>query len=255
MATKIGDAVPKCSSYDVQKEDKEIDNGCATEVQQARECCDTGYSTNSEAKENACCSEREIEAELKALGLKDDEKAEKSPDENKFVFHYDPKTAFNAAEENKENEEESDADEEEEESPCTVQPVCPLPELIKVVTGEEDEEVLFQERCKLYRFDRESREVQERGLGEMKVLKNPKSGRMRCVMRREQILNLCANFPIVAQMEIKAKAGTDETALFFCQDFSECDDGEGQTFYTRFRTGSTRERFINLFREGVAAFQ
>ena len=66
----------------------------------------------------------------------------------------------------------------------------PLPDLIDVKTGEEDETVLFKERCKLYRYVTEINEWKERGTGEIKILKNPQTNTQRVVMRREQVSNV-----------------------------------------------------------------
>ncbi|CAF4888471.1 unnamed protein product, partial [Rotaria sp. Silwood2] len=37
---------------------------------------------------------------------------------------------------------------------------------VEVKTGEEDEDILFCERAKLYRFDSSTNEMKERGIGE-----------------------------------------------------------------------------------------
>jgi len=54
-----------------------------------------------------------------------------------------------------------------------------------VRTGEEDEDSLFSERCKLFRWD--DGQWKERGLGQMKLLKHKSTGSARLVMRREQV--------------------------------------------------------------------
>ena len=54
-------------------------------------------------------------------------------------------------------------------------------------TGEEDEDVLFSERSKLFRFASETKEWKERGLGEFKVLRNKATRKIRFLMRREQV--------------------------------------------------------------------
>ena len=82
------------------------------------------------------------------------------------------------------------------------EPVIPLPGEIKIVTNEEGLEVVFCERAKLYRFDADSGQWKERGVGEMKLLRHPKSGQGRVLMRREQIKKLCANHNIAAGMEL-----------------------------------------------------
>lgn len=47
-------------------------------------------------------------------------------------------------------------------------PIISLPDEIQVSTGEEDEEKLFGERAKLYRYDAKTKEWKERGLLKIK---------------------------------------------------------------------------------------
>ena len=65
------------------------------------------------------------------------------------------------------------------------EPLVPLPEKIEVKTGEEDEDVLFESRARLFRFV--GGEWKERGLGVLKILQHRESGRIRLLMRREQV--------------------------------------------------------------------
>jgi len=51
-------------------------------------------------------------------------------------------------------------------------PVIPLPELVEVKTGEEDEEPIYCQRAKLYRYDPTIKEWKERGIGDFKILKH-----------------------------------------------------------------------------------
>ena len=50
---------------------------------------------------------------------------------------------------------------------------------INPTSGEEDEEVLIEDRCKLYRFIEgfSGKEWKERGLGQIKILKHKVSGK------------------------------------------------------------------------------
>ena len=50
-------------------------------------------------------------------------------------------------------EEDDDDDQVAESNDPHFEPVLPLPDLVEVRTGEEGDEVLFQSRSKLYRFD------------------------------------------------------------------------------------------------------
>ena len=57
--------------------------------------------------------------------------------------------------------------------------MIPLPEEVEVVTGEENETVLFCRNSKLYRFDKTNKEWIERGIGEIKILSHNESGKIR----------------------------------------------------------------------------
>ena len=51
------------------------------------------------------------------------------------------------------NTENDDADEDGTNHDPHFEPIIPLPELVQVTTGEEDEEVLFKHRAKVYRYN------------------------------------------------------------------------------------------------------
>ena len=53
------------------------------------------------------------------------------------------------------------------------EPLVSLPE-VEVKTGEEDEDVVYSQRAKLFRFD--SNQWKERGVGDMKILKHKETG-------------------------------------------------------------------------------
>jgi E3 SUMO-protein ligase RanBP2 len=75
-------------------------------------------------------------------------------------------------------DDESDASYVEEECDnIYFKPVIPLPDKIDVKTGEEEEDVLYCHRAKLFRFV--SGEWKERGLGDIKILKRRDNGKLR----------------------------------------------------------------------------
>lgn len=112
-------------------------------------------------------------------------------------------------------------------------PVVPLPDLVEVKTGEEGLEVLYNERCKLFRYTGE--EWKERGVGVMKILHDPKDGCVRLLMRRDQVHKLCCNQRITKDHELKPHSMSDKAWTWCAQDFSE---GElrNETMCIRFKT-------------------
>ena len=64
---------------------------------------------------------------------------------------------------------------------------------VEVKTNEEDEDVQFKIRAKLFRFDKESKEWKERGTGDVRILKQKETKKVRLVMRRDKTLQVCAN--------------------------------------------------------------
>ena len=64
---------------------------------------------------------------------------------------------------------------------------------VEVKTNEEDEDVQFKIRAKLFRFDKESKEWKERATGDVRILKHKETKKVRLVMRRDKTLKVCAN--------------------------------------------------------------
>uniref|UniRef100_A0A915EES7 RanBD1 domain-containing protein n=1 Tax=Ditylenchus dipsaci TaxID=166011 RepID=A0A915EES7_9BILA len=147
-----------------------------------------------------------------------------------------------------------DGEDAEEFVPSThFEPVIPLPALVEIKTGEENEKVLFVGRCKLYRFDKIAKENKERGVGEIKILQNKSSGKFRVLMRRDQTLKLCANFPIYSAMTLKQKDNYPAVYTWVCKDFSDDDykEGSDEIFLARFKSGDIAENFYNQMVEAI----
>uniref|UniRef100_A0A0C9REL7 RANBP2 protein n=1 Tax=Fopius arisanus TaxID=64838 RepID=A0A0C9REL7_9HYME len=128
-------------------------------------------------------------------------------------------------------------------------PVIPLPEKIDVKTGEENEEILYTHRAKLFRFDGNSKEWKERGLGEIKLLKHNDTNKLRLVMRREQTLKLCLNHLVPADMELTAK--DDKTWIWNAADYSD-NEIEYVQLACRFKTPDIAEQFKIAVEEAIA---
>uniref|UniRef100_A0A5F9CEP0 RanBD1 domain-containing protein n=1 Tax=Oryctolagus cuniculus TaxID=9986 RepID=A0A5F9CEP0_RABIT len=115
------------------------------------------------------------------------------------------------------------------------EPVVPLPDKIEVKTGEEDEEEFFCNRAKLFRFDGESKEWKERGIGNVKILRHKTSGKIRLLMRREQVLKICANHYISPDMKLTPNAGSDKSFVWHALDYAD-ESPKPEQLAIRFKT-------------------
>ena len=129
------------------------------------------------------------------------------------------------------------------------EPIIHLPEKIDVKTGEEDEEVMFSHRAKLYRFVAEDKQWKERGVGDIKLLKNRRSGKIRVLMRRDQVLKICANHQITAEMKLKPNAGSKKSWVWSTMaDFSE-QECRAEQLAARFKSEDIAKQFKEKFEE------
>ncbi|XP_028175103.1 E3 SUMO-protein ligase RanBP2-like [Ostrinia furnacalis] len=131
--------------------------------------------------------------------------------------------------------------------PCPdFKPIIPLPAEVKVTTGEEDENVIFSARAKLFRFV--DKQWKERGIGEMKLLKHRVTGKVRVLMRREQIHKICANHIITPEMEIKPMKNESKAYFWVANDFAD-EAVILEKFCIRFKTADIALQFYNKFEE------
>ncbi|XP_027530808.1 E3 SUMO-protein ligase RanBP2-like isoform X3 [Neopelma chrysocephalum] len=128
------------------------------------------------------------------------------------------------------------------------EPIVQMPEKIEPFTGEEDEKVLYSQRVKLFRFDPETSQWKERGVGNLKILKNEVNGKVRILMRREQVLKVCANHWITTTMNLKQLSGSDKAWMWMANDFSD-GDAKLEHLAAKFKTPEQAEEFKQKFEE------
>ncbi|XP_030057332.1 E3 SUMO-protein ligase RanBP2 isoform X2 [Microcaecilia unicolor] len=143
-------------------------------------------------------------------------------------------------------DEESDTTQEEERDGQYFEPVVPLPDLVEVASGEENEQVVFCHRAKLYRFDKDTNQWKERGIGDIKILQNYDNKTVRIVMRRDQVLKLCANHRIVPNMTLEHMKGTERAWVWTAHDFAE-GEGKLELFAVRFKLQDVADSFKQIF--------
>ncbi|KAK9319903.1 hypothetical protein V1517DRAFT_331078 [Lipomyces orientalis] len=160
-------------------------------------------------------------------------------------------TATAAASSSKDKEEgDGDADEAPASPDVHFEPLVKL-EKVNVKTNEEEEEVTFKIRAKLFRFDKTSEpgEWKERGTGDVRFLKHKESGRIRLVMRRDKTLKTCANHYIMPELKLSPNVGSDRSWVYTVSvDISE-GEPEALTLAIRFANSENANLFKDKFIE------
>ena len=127
------------------------------------------------------------------------------------------------------------------------EPLIPLPDKVECRTGEEGQEVLFCDRCKLFRYDSDTSQWKERGVGDIKILLNPSSKRHRILMRREHVFKICANHVITSEMQLKPFPKSERAWLWTTLgDFSE-ETTTAETLAVRFKCNEVANNFKEVF--------
>jgi Ran-binding protein 1 len=134
----------------------------------------------------------------------------------------------------------------EEDSTAHFEPLVKL-EPIKVVTGEEDEDVAYKERARLYRFDPSTQEWKERGIGDVKFLVHKVTGQARILLRQEKTLKLCLNHMVNPDMELKPNMGSDRAWTWSSMDYADPDDVKVTTFAIKFKNSDVANEFKSQY--------
>ncbi|KAI5968749.1 sbp1 [Candida margitis] len=183
------------------------------------------------------------------FGAKKEKKEE--PQETKEVS----KTEESKKDESKSETKKDNNDDEaaaEEEADVEFTPVIHLDKKVDVKTNEEDEDVVYKVRAKLFRFHGDSKEWKERGTGDVKFLKHKTTGKTRILMRRDKTLKICANHLIQPDYELKPNIGSDRSWVYtVTADVSE-GEPEAQTLAIRFGNKENADLFKEHFEKAQA---
>ncbi|SJL02251.1 related to YRB1-ran-specific GTPase-activating protein [Armillaria ostoyae] len=141
----------------------------------------------------------------------------------------------------------------EEEADVHFEPVIKLTEQVNTKTMEEDEDVLFKMRAKLFRFDISSSEWKERGTGDVRLLAHKETKKVRLVMRRDKTLKVCANHAITTDMRLQPNIGSDRSWVWkVAADYAESPP-TAETLAIRFANSENAGQFKEKFEEAQKA--
>lgn len=142
----------------------------------------------------------------------------------------------------------------EAESTATFEPVVKLEE-VETKNGEEDEDVLYSMRSKLFMFGETLLDVgtgnkswRERGIGEVKLLRHKEHQRTRLLMRQEKTMKVIANHALDPRIELEHNVSSDRSWVWSAFDFAGGELVE-TVFALRFSDSDTANTFRDRFLE------
>ncbi|KAJ3338024.1 hypothetical protein HDU93_010090 [Gonapodya sp. JEL0774] len=133
------------------------------------------------------------------------------------------------------------------------EPVVKLEQLEEIKTNEEEEEVIFKMRAKLFRFDKATAsdvsEWKERGTGDVKLLKHKETGKIRLLMRRDKTLKICANHHVSPELQLTPNVSSDRSWVWHVPtDYSE-ETPRPELLAIRFSNSENANKFRDAFED------
>lgn len=126
-------------------------------------------------------------------------------------------------------------------------------EEVEVVSGEEEEEVIYSQRGKLFVYGETLLDVgsgnkswKERGIGDIKILKHKEHGKFRVLMRQEKTMKVIVNHALDPRITLEPNAGSDRAWIW-----TDLTEGEwlGTQISIRFNDSDIADEFQKVFRE------
>jgi Ran-binding protein 1 len=131
-------------------------------------------------------------------------------------------------------------------------------EEVEVVSGEEDEAVIYTQRGKLFLYGETLLDVgsgkkswKERGIGDIRILQHKEHQRMRVLMRQEKTMKVIVNHALDPRIKLEPNAGSDRSWVWSAFDFAEGELLE-TVFAIRFADSDIANAFKTVFEEKQA---
>lgn len=97
-------------------------------------------------------------------------------------------------------------------------------------------------KSKLYRFDSDSNEWKERGVGQARILQHKENKRSRFLMRQEKTLKIRGNHVIMPGTKVQEHSGSEKAVVFNCVDFAD-EVQKPELFCLRFASAERAKEF------------
>jgi len=142
----------------------------------------------------------------------------------------------------------------EEESTAQFTPVVQLDE-VDVQSGEEEEEIIYCQRGKLFIYGETLLDVgsgnkqwNERGIGDIRILKHREHNGMRVLMRQEKTMKVIVNHALDPRIKLEPNVGSDRSWVWSAFDFATGELVE-TVFAIRFADSDIAISFKKIFEE------
>lgn len=133
---------------------------------------------------------------------------------------------------------------EDETSGAHFEPLVQLAE-VQVCSGEEDEEVLYTTRAKVYRYGEDVKGEKcwkDRGTGELKLLKHHDTGKIRVLLRVDKTRKIRLNHYLSQALELNTSPTSDKAFTYFTTDYSD-ETPDVSTLTVKFKDPETANAF------------
>ena len=107
-------------------------------------------------------------------------------------------------------------------------------------------------KCKLYRFDNESSEWKERGVGQAKIMKHKANSRTRFLMRQDKTLKIRGNHVVMPGTKVQEHTGSEKAMVFSCVDFAD-EVQRPELFCIRFASAERAQEFQKAYEAAAEA--
>ncbi|EME27087.1 E3 SUMO-protein ligase RanBP2 [Galdieria sulphuraria] len=141
----------------------------------------------------------------------------------------------------------------EEDYSVPFKPLVTLDE-VQVTTGEEEEDVLYKNRAKLFRFDKQGSQWKERGTGDLKILQHKDTKKIRLLMRREKTLKICLNHYVNPSIQLEENVGSDRSWVWNAIDYAD-EVADECVLAVRFPNSEQAKKFKQAYDDARSALE
>lgn len=126
---------------------------------------------------------------------------------------------------------------------------------VDVQSGEEEEEIIYCQRGKLFIYGETLLDVgsgnkqwNERGIGDIRILKHREHNQMRVLMRQEKTMKVIVNHALDPRIKLEPNVGSDRSWVWSAFDFATGELVE-TVFAIRFADSDIANSFKTIFEE------